>query len=159
MTIDQNTNRETDESESLRLIDEDMKTLELKRTKIVRNRDVRSKFDNQVKDWGYNSITEFFIELKYIPDPTVKRPRTKITKETKEKIEVDLKLGTMSTKEISVKYGITEDSVYNIKGKKGLTKQRIKKVSVPSVTVPTESVSPSNVTPMVETTELKKEVV
>jgi cytochrome oxidase assembly protein ShyY1 len=117
----------------------------------------RTDIERMSKESGSPTVNDFLIRLGYIPNPTVKKPRVKIT----------------------TKYGVTEDAIYNIKGKSGLTKPKTKKVPTPTVTVPTptvtvnpttvpspivsvsvsESVSPSNVTPMVQSPELKKEVV
>ncbi|HEY4246204.1 MAG TPA: helix-turn-helix domain-containing protein [Lacunisphaera sp.] len=127
--------------------------------KVTQIDDRRTTFLNQLNEWGYTSPTDFLIECEFIPNPLVKKSRVKITDDVRQNVVTDLKSG-VSTKEISIKYGITEDSVYNIKGKCGLTKPRTKTVQTPSVTVPipTESVTPSNVSPMVESPELKKEV-
>jgi transposase-like protein len=102
----------------------------------------RTTFLQLVTEWGYKTPMDFLIEAEFIPNPSVKKPRVKITDEVRQKVVTDIKSG-VSTKEISLKYGVTEDSVYNIKGKSGLTKQRTKTVPSPSVTV---QVTPPTVT-------------
>ena len=110
--------------------------------------DRRTTFLQLVTEWGYKTPTDFLIEGEIIPNPTVKKPRTKITDEVRQNIVTDLKSGTMTTKQISDKYGITTDSIYNIKGKAGLTKPRTKKVPSPSVNVPNQTVSDSDKSPL-----------
>lgn len=98
--------------------------------------DRRKTFQDLLNQWGYKSPTDFLIECEFIPNPSVKKPRVKITDEVRQNIVTDLKSG-VPTKEISSKYGVTEDAIYNIKGKSGLTKPRTKTTPSPSVTVPT----------------------
>lgn len=152
--------------------------MEGEKSKVTVLEDRRTKFQDLLNQWGYKSPTDFLIECEFITNPSVKKSRVKITKEVRKNIISDLRK-EVPTKEISTKYGVTEDAIYNIKGKSGLTKPKTKKVPTPTVTVPTptvtvnpttvpspivsvsvsESVSPSNVTPMVQSPELKKEVV
>ena len=94
----------------------------------------RTTFIQLVKDWGYTSPTDFLIEGEFIPNPTVKRPRTVITDDLHQNISNDLKVGTMTSREISEKHKVTESSVDTIKRKMGLTKPRKPKVTT---TVPT----------------------
>lgn len=149
-----NNNRELDESKSLEMIESEMNRLIQEKSKVLQKRDHRTTFLKNLTEWGYGSPTEFIIQMGFIPPPSVKKPRTVITEELRQKVVEDLKLGTMTSKEVSVKHGIPVSSVDNIKGHSGLTKPRTK-----TVKTPTESVSPSNVTPMVESPELRKEVV
>ena len=72
-----------------------------------------------------------------VPNSKVKQPRSMINSVKREQIVSDLMEGTLSTKEISVKHGITVDSVYNIKGKAKLTSPKKKTDPTPSVTTPT----------------------
>ena len=139
--------------------------MEGEKSKVTVLEDRRKTFQDLLSQWGYKSTTDFLIECEFIPNPTVKKPRVKITDEVRRKIVTDL-TNKVPTKEISTKYGVTEDAIYNIKGKSGLTKPKTKKVPTPTVTVnpttvptPTVSESPSNVIPMVQSPELKKEVV
>ena len=130
----------------------------------------RTDIERMSKESGSPTVNDFLIRLGYIPNPTVKKPRVKITDEVRRNIVTDL-TNKVPTKEISTKYGVTEDAIYNIKGKSGLTKPKTTKVPTPPTENPTtvpspivsvsvsESVGPSNVTPMVETPELKKDVV
>jgi hypothetical protein len=131
----------------------------------------RTDIERMSKESGSPTVNDFLIRLGYIPNPSVKKPRVKITDEVRRNIVADL-TNKVPTKDISTKYGVTEDAIYNIKGKNGLTKPKTKKVPTPTVslnptTVPSpivsvsvsESVSPSNVTPMVESSELTKGVV
>lgn len=98
----------------------------------------RTKFINLVKEWGFDSTQTFLIQGEFLPNPNVKRPRTKIDLDTRQKIVDDLKSGTLSTNEISSRYGVTVDAVYNIKSKVGLTKPReMKMEQTPTVTPPT----------------------
>ena len=131
----------------------------------------RNEIERMSSESGSPTVNDFLIRLGYITNPSVKKPRVKISDEVRRNIVTDL-TNKVPTKDISTKYGVTEDSVYNIKGKSGLTKPKTKNVPTPTVTVnPTtvpspivsvsvsESVSPSNVTPMVGSPELTKEVV
>ena len=130
----------------------------------------RTDIERMSKESGSPTVNDFLIRLGYIPNPTVKKPRVKITDEVRRNIITDL-TNKVPTKDISTKYGVTEDAIYNIKGKSGLTKPKTTKVPTPTTENPTtvpspivsvsvsESVGPSNVTPMVETPELKKDVV
>ena len=158
-TSDMN-NRELEDTKSLEQIQKDIEQLKLKQEKLLKKKDHRSTFLKLVTDSGYGSPTEYLIELGYIPNPSVKKSRVKITDEVRQNIVNDL-TNKVSTKDISSKYGVTEDSVYNIKGKNGLTKPKTKKVPTTTVPIPSESVSPSSVvnpTDFFESPELKKEV-
>ena len=147
--------------------------MEGEKSKVTVLEDRRKTFQDLLSQWGYKSPTHFLIECEFIPNPSVNKPRVKITDEVRRNIVTDL-TNKVPTKDISTKYGVTEDAIYNIKGKSGLTKPKTKKVPTtttvtvptPTVTVnpttvptPTVSESPSNVIPMVQSPELKKEVV
>lgn len=127
-------------SEFISTLDQDKEQI-----KTVMNR--RNTFIQTVTDWGYSTPTDFLIECEFIPNPTVKRPRTVITDDLRQMIISDLKLGTMTSKEVSGKHHVPVSSVDNIKGDLGLTKQRKKMddptpsspPSVPSVVPPTVS--------------------
>jgi hypothetical protein len=90
----------------------------------------RTEIDKMSSEVGCGSVNEFLIRLGYLPDPSIKKPKTKIDSVKRQEIVNDLKLGTMPTKEISLKYGVTVDAVYNVKSKAGLTKRREKVVLV-----------------------------
>ena len=124
------------------------------KSKVTVLEDRRTKFQDLLNQWGYKSPTDFLIECEFIPNPTVKKQRVKITDEVRRNIVADL-TNKVPTKDISSKYGVTEDAIYNIKGKAGLTKPKTKKVPTPTVTVnpttvPTTPVSESekNTTPL-----------
>ena len=139
--------RELDETKSLEIIESEMKCLEQKKTKLLKKKENRQTFLNNVTEWGYGSPTEFLIEMGYFPNPSVKKTRTVISKEVREKIITDLK-NKVPTKEISSTYGVTDDTVYNIKGEEGLTKPKTKKVpTTTTVTTPTVTVSPTTDNP------------
>ncbi len=90
----------------------------------------RTQIEKMSSESGSPTVKDFLIRLGYVPDPTVKRPRTKIDPVKREEIVRDLKSGTLTTNEISQRYGVTVDAVYNIKSKVGLTKPREKVVMV-----------------------------
>jgi hypothetical protein len=119
--------------------------MEEEKSKVSVLEDRRTKFQDLLNQWGYKSPTDFLIECEFIPNPSVKKPRVKITDEVRRNIITDL-TNKVPTKDISTKYGVTEDAIYNIKGKAGLTKPKTKKVPTPTVpvgptTVPTPSVN------------------
>lgn len=125
--------------------------MEGEKSKVTVLEDRRKTFDDLLNQWGYKSPTDFLIECEFIPNPTVKKPRVKITDEVRRNIVTDL-TNKVPTKEISTKYGVTEDAIYNIKGKSGLTKPKTKKVPTPTVTVnpttvPTPTVSDAEKSP------------
>lgn len=125
--------------------------MEGEKSKVTVLEDRRKTFDDLLNQWGYKSPTDFLIECEFIPNPTVKKPRVKITDEVRRNIITDL-TNKVPTKDISTKYGVTEDAIYNIKGKSGLTKPKTKKVPTPTVTVnpttvPTPTVSDAEKSP------------
>jgi hypothetical protein len=126
----------------------------------------RTDIERMSKESGSPTVKDFLIRLGYIPNPSVKKTRTVITKEVRQNIVTDLKNG-VPTKDISSKYGVKDDSIYKIKGEEKLTKPKTKKVpttttvTVPTPTTdnpttvptPTVTVSPTTVpTPMVSET-------
>lgn len=93
----------------------------------------RNTFIQLVKDWGYTSPTDFLIEGEFIPNPTVKRPRTYIDPITREKVLERSREGK-TTKEISTELGVHRDTIYSIRSTNGLSQKRKPKVTT---TVPT----------------------
>lgn len=137
---------------SLSQKEEFFSTYDGEKDQVAKVKERRTTFLNIVKEWGYPSPTDFLIDGEFIPNPNLKRPRTVIDEVIRKNIIEDLKLG-VKTKEISSKYGVTPDAIYNIKGKASLTTPRKKKdeptpsspPSIPSVVPPTESVTiPTN---------------
>lgn len=122
-------------SEVLNLSPEELDKLLLTVTeKKESDRKIQSKhvdFETFTKSQGSNSPKEYLIMLGYLPNPDLKRPRIIITDEIRKMIVKDL-IDKVPTHTISERYDVTEDSVYNIKGKNGLTKNRIKSPSVES---------------------------
>jgi hypothetical protein len=105
-----------------------------------RNTQDRAEIEKMSSERGCGSVNEYLIVLGYLPDPTVKRPRTKIDPVKREEIVKDLKLGTLSTNDISLKYGVTVDAVYNIKSEAGLAIRREKVILTTTVVTPTSTV-------------------
>ena len=127
--LDPNAVREMSENISLSQCNEYLAIFTQTKDNLVKVGNRVTTFLQMVTEWGYSSPTDFLIEGGIIPNPNLKRPRTKISDETRLNIVNDLKSGK-STKEISSKYGVTDDAVYNIKGKEHLTKSREKVILV-----------------------------
>jgi transposase-like protein len=107
------------------------------KSKVIVLKDRQTKFQDLLNQWGYKSPTEFLIECEFITNPSVKKTRTVISKEVRQNIVTDLN-NKVPTKDISSKYGVTDDTVYKIKGEEKLTKPKTKKVpTTTTVTVPT----------------------
>lgn len=96
--------------------------------------ETKTKFEKFVSDEGWTSTKEFFSDLGYSESLTVKRSRVKLTSEQRTQIVECLKMGVKPTDEIATEFGISNDMVYSIKSKAGLTTPRAKKVPSPSET-------------------------
>lgn len=116
-----------------------------RKVRLDKVKDHKTHFLKMVEEWGYKTPTDFLTEVGITPKP--KKERKKISDEDRQKIISDLTEGKLSNKEVSKKYGITMDSVYNIRAKNGLTSPKKKTEETPTPIVP-PSDTPSEQTPM-----------